>query len=801
MSEADGDINMLSRLAFALLTGKPIAPAARALKQWSFSHALNSNYAAPYREFMHLVRFNRADWYDTRTALLQEMDVFRQTDTSRTGKWALVTILRSTGAPQDAEQARILTEDLTSDQDRPHSWRLVENYCATDPCDPTSERPENMSRTAQGYKSIDVSKIRLSRNASTEDHFLSMARPGAARFEGRIAAEKHKDLAQHVISRKGDARQFGLFELLDHNALLTKDIGLALLESRQGERDGEDNQSEGERWYVHQFGLVIAFPFLSESEQIEALLSLAPEDRILCDLMNVTIPPTETVFDDRLETACQTENEHAQFLLLAFANGTSGQISNYSIKRISHLAKFGSERVQAEAFGIIARLGDTDDLAQVVRGDWRAGDSNQAHGIWYGSDILAQAVVHGLIEHDEALDRMAPRFYGRAVEIWSQEKAWEAVRCLALWVEAAIGQVTGTGRDLAAPDIEMHVDYKDSSKAQFSFRDTTTDLHETPKRVSETDSERESRLECNWDAFRVFRDRLTAQECHIILDHFGLGEFRTMMELNIDLADRWYELFMRLPEAQLPAVHNLVLRLAHALAGRYPAKAAELFRRIENHPPLIRITLGDSRVALDAMAVWAGSDEVNLDSLCFQRLDGAENDHVISQEVLAAHLNGREDLIHRYITTKLERKEPAEIAHALMAAGFSNHDAFSDDVLDRYQGAVGFIGDTHDAARYAYDRNRWARHWFERMCEAHDAVEFWRFSILFTKIIDGRFDLWQSKYEDRKKPMLLFWPSIRNRLQNRFRKWEDKRKKKLFGQDLPAGIFLLPWRVDPSKPK
>ena len=56
MSEADGHINMLSRLAFVLLAGKPIAPAARVLKQWSFSHALNTDHTAPYREFMHLVR-------------------------------------------------------------------------------------------------------------------------------------------------------------------------------------------------------------------------------------------------------------------------------------------------------------------------------------------------------------------------------------------------------------------------------------------------------------------------------------------------------------------------------------------------------------------------------------------------------------------------------------------------------------------------------------------------------------------------------------------------------------------------
>ena len=317
MSEAAGDINTLSRLALNLLAGKPIAPAAHALKRWSFSHALNGDYTAPYREFMHLVRFNRADWPETRTALLQETGVFRQEDTSRTGKWALVTLLRSTGDPEDAEQARVLTEDLTSDRDPPFSWRRVEDYCATDPCDPAAERPDNIGRTAQRYRNIDVSKIRSDEWAGAEDHFLSMARHGMARFEARIAADKHKELARHVATRKDSARRYGLFELRDHNALLTKEIGLALLESRQGAGDGEDGLSESERWYVHQFCLLIAFPFLSDSEQMQALLSLAPEDDILCDLMDVAKPPTEAVFDRHLGTACRGGDQRAQFLLLA----------------------------------------------------------------------------------------------------------------------------------------------------------------------------------------------------------------------------------------------------------------------------------------------------------------------------------------------------------------------------------------------------------------------------------------------------------------------------------------------------
>ena len=84
----------------------------------------------------------------------------------------------------------------------------------------------------------------------------------------------------------------------------------------------------------------------------------------------------------------------------------------------------------------------------------------------------------------------------------------------------------------------MHVEYKDSSRTLYSILDTPANLHETLERYSETDSEHEERQERHRDTFLAFRDRLTEQECHIILDHCGLDAFRTMMGLNPDIADR-----------------------------------------------------------------------------------------------------------------------------------------------------------------------------------------------------------------------------------------------------------------------
>ena len=818
LTEVDGNLNMLSRLAFILLAGKPIAPAAQALVQWSFANALNTDLMPPDREFKHLVRFNRVDWSDARVALLKEVDVLRKEEISDIGKWTLVNILQSTGNTEDAKQARILVEELTKDHTYFPSWRRVEDHCSTDPCDPTSEKPDNVKQTAQNYKDIDVKKLRLSRSTTSEDHFFAMARPGMARFEAQVAIAKHREFVQDVVRRQGWLLYLGLFELLDHNALLTRENGLKLLRSclktpsrlrtaanaavrffRQllrWEKIGGTNESdlsEQDRWSISQYRLLLAFPFLSGREQIDALLSGSSECSILADLMDAAKPLEEQVFDDLLESACQNGDEHAQFMLLGFAKETLTPISINSREHIAHLSKAQSEPVRVQALGIIAQLGDKTLLAEAARGDWRVSESKE-YEAFYGSAILVQAAAHGIIEHSDALDRMSSDFYGRAAVAWSQQGMRNAASDVALHVHASICRVTNLEVGIAAPDIEMRTGYEERSDSLLSISDRPADLADQWNRFAESDEELIERQNRNQETYRAFRNRLTAQKAHIILDHLGrdgLGNFCSIVESNEDLADQWYETFIGLDKARLPVVHNLVLLLAHALGKRCPEKAAKLFRLVQDGYPLVRLTFGRAAVSLDAMAVWGGPDTEILNDLRFERLDRATNDYELSQEVLVAHLNDKQNLLRQYIDAKLEREEPVEIARAIMVAGFSDNSEFNDDVLDHYQDTDYFIGDAHNAARYAYDRNTWARHWFAQMCEADEADEFWRFSILFAKIVDGRYEFWRSEYEDRNEPMRSFWPRVRSRLRNRFKKWGDLRNKKLFGGDAPSRGFLF----------
>jgi len=794
LQEEEGDLSKQSSLALLLLAGKSLAPFARSLLNWSFSYALNSDHAAPYKDFMHLVSLNRVDWSQTRAALLEVSATLREADVSTTGKWTLVNILRATGHSDDGKEAQSLVVELTKDWPRFESWRLIENYCTTDPCDPTSEQPENVTRTAEQYTAINVSKLRQSMGQTSEDHFFEMARPGIARFKPEVAVVKHREFAADVLRRAGFPLRQGLLELRPHNSLLTIKEARELVEKWDEAKTAgtAGGLSEKDAWIVSQYHLLLAFPFLSAWEQAEILLSNEADENILLDLMDLAKPLGEKEFESLLGKACGEDKERKQYLLLGLAKYTSVQLSTDARTHIAALFQSESERVRGQALGVIAQSGDEELLGQVAESNWKATDTETENGfeVWYGSVALLKAAERGLIAHDEALNRISARLYGRAAVMLDVD----AVRNIARHIDASINQAADLDDDFVAPDIELQVHpsgpYEPSMFSVSERPSDAKDINEAMRRLSENAEAFEQRQQSNYDAFLEFKVNLTQAKARIILDHLSLEEFATVAATAEELADRWHRLFMSIAEAKIPAVYNLVLLLAHALGGQAPGKAEELFRRVKDSKPLVRFTFGRTGVQLDAMAIWACVRNPVLDDLRFMRLDRLGTDHDLSIEMLAALLYSQQELLTEYIEAKLRKEEPAEISRGIMVAGFSDQSEFNAEILKRYEGSAGLIGSAHKAAKYAYERNVWARHWFEKMCQTDENKDFWRYAVLFSRIVDGRFAVWRSNFAQKGSPIQSFGPAVDGRLNNRFARWENHRNKKLFGSDAPASIFL-----------
>lgn len=795
LQEKKGDLNALSRLALLLLAGKPLAPFARSLLNWSFSDALNSDFNAPHKEFTHLVSLNRVDWSQTRMALLHACAPLREANVSRTGKWALACLLRATGHPDDGKEEHALVVDLTKDRPHQEHWSILEMYCTTDPCDPASEQPENITETADKYALIDVCNLQQNRGISKEFHFFDMARPSVARFKPEVAIAKHREFASDVLTRTGVPLRNGLLELHNHNALLSIKEAHELVKKSSEIKAARDENLliDEESWITSQYCLLLSFPFLSAQEQADALLQKNADERILLNLLCLAKPLEEKEFEHLLEKACRENDAREQYSLLTLAQYSSVQLSPNTRNKIVALFQSGPKHVRRQAFGVITRSGNSELLGEVVKSGWKATDAEResAFEAWDGSMSLLEAASRGLIAHDDAIDRISMSLYGHAVVMLNDI---DVTRNIARRIDAAINKTTGLADDIIAPKIDIQLDVFHPLCHRL-FRVTeqqpeTNYLRDTMERMLENNKSFEQRQKRNHETFIAFKTSLTEAKANIILEYLSLTEFATIVEKEEDLANRWYGLFMTIANNKLPAVYNLILLMAYALGAKSPNKSRELLLRVKDSKPLVTFTTGKACVQFDAMSTWAGVRNSVLDNLRLSRLDYACNDHDLSIEVLAALFSGKQQLLTTYIEEKLRKEEPAEVSRGIMVAGFSDQNNFTDEIIKRYECYSGLIGNAQKAAKYAYERNVWARHWYDKMCHTDENTDFWRYAVLFLKIVDGRYDVWYASYKQEGHPIQLFLPTINSKIKNRIERWESLRNTKLFGSDAPLPIFL-----------
>ena len=790
MEETDGDVGPLFRLAFTLMAGGPIAPFAKGLVQWCLANLINQNQGRLYRELEYIVRLNRCDWPAARAALLSESTLLRTAAVSNAGTWALVVLLRATGDPDDANRAEALTAKISDFM--PRSWRLVEEYCASDPCDPSALTPVNVASTACQYETIDVSSLYGGTHRSRDDLFFEMARPGVVRFQGDVAVKKHQELADDVLRRQGLSLKPGLFLLRPHSALLTTKEAVTLANAGEDCLHAVDDLPARDRWVVSQERLLLAFPKLSGEEQLKALLRTRAGDDVLRSLFAVMKPVDETVFERYFYRACYENNTRNQYFLLAFARGSGTPISRQVREHIASLMSSESALVRMAVFERILRLQDEKLMRLVVDGAWRAEKVEERNGYEnaYGSAILVEGAARKWISVDEALARISPAHYG-----WAARRLGPpAARKIATIVDASIKAAIGIYVRDAVPDVEFrsrHDDQADPFPYRLAEREIeSSDVGELWKRYSESDEEFEERQKRLIDAFNTFKRKLDDASAGIVVNDITRKEFEKIVNADPDAADRWFSLFLNLNETARASIHNLVLMLAYALRKQCPERAVALLRSVSKESPFIRFTEGRARVPLDAMVAWSAAGSDAGCEWCHERLNLARNDHELATEVLAALLNREETALGAFISERLNKGEPEGIARALLVAGFSGQQEQNKDVISCHKEVKGFIGEAYKAAKYAHDRDRWTRHWYGQMCRADGPKEFWRYSVLFTKIVDGRFTVWSSDYERRSETMVLFESSIDEEVDRRIEEWRKHREKTLFGATKPADVFL-----------
>jgi hypothetical protein len=638
-----------------------------------------------------------------------------------------------------------------------------------------------------------VSALRQSRGQTAEDYAFVDARPVVARFALDTAAAKHRAFAEDVTNRTGMPLRQGLLELREHGALVTEDQASALIAKWNDARAAGDAQGLPEdEGIMLQYELLIAFPFLDAADQIDILLATTDDQPLLLDLVNETKTPDAQTLNQLAEEVVSSGDEYTQHLLLEIAAATGAELTDKIRALACASVSSLTERLRSGALGLAARSGHPDLLKAVAESEW-ASDSledKDSFESWYGSLALLKAAQAGLIDETTALDRISPHLYGRATLMLTRPTVQEVARR----IDTSIRCAAGLPDELIAPELELEGEEAASVEPiRFSVSERephSANIDDFFKRLSESNEEFRKRQNRNYDAFIAFREELTTAKAHIILDHLTREEFAAIVAADSAIAGRWYDLFMECNDSKLPAVHNLILLLAGAIADTDPDKSAALLERTTHSRPLVRFTFGRSGVDLGSMSVWTGGGAPALGALCRRRLDNAATDQAIAVEVFSALQCGHASFLETYVDEQLARSEPAEIARGIMVAGFCDQSVRDDRILGKYKNTAGLPGKAYAAAIAAYRCNGWARHWFKVMCETDNPIAFWQAGVLFVQCVDRRFSIWRDRFAQTGGPIAAFSASLNNPLKRRHEKLGKERVKRLFGQESPAAIFV-----------
>lgn len=789
--EERGNYSKLNEAAIDLLAGQPLKAFGEAFRNWCFANSFNGGIQNSREGLYHLIQLNRVDWVETRDVMLAAIKELRGAGVSETGRWALVSALMATADQTAAREAISIFEDLTKDRERHPGWRLVETWCATDPCDPTSEKPENITATAERYKQLDVTKLCSSFGRSQGDFFFEGALAGLVRFESEAAIETIRRFANHLAVRDTSNFRLGAFLLANHTAALGDDVASAYLAKANaiGEELLVGTDPYAERFIASQYAMMIAFPHISGNQQLAALTDYVRVENILLSVCNLMQDADPTKYEEALDKAYATGDAILLFRLMAFAEHTETRISTRARTIIGELASSIVPLVRLCALGVIRRLNDPVLLKLVVDSGWSAKqlDASDANfEIWYGSQVLVLAAEKNLISIDDCIDRISLGTFPDIV----RRVGVDAARAVANRIDAALKVAVSHVVKGTLPHIEQRIgDREHPGIYDVDDRpDPNESLADSFGHLAETDVSFYERHERNSKALEQLERELSSADARLIIDTLSP---ELLEDLYLQVPERirdWHSTFLNLSDMKLRAVHNVAFPVAQAIARENPAGAVEMFERLARIEPFVHVTFGPAKISLDSVSLWNADDKDEIRALRFKRLDQTLTDAEIALEVLAADYAGKVDQLKAYVLDRRARPEPVYKARALMVAGFSPEEPWALETIDAYKDDAGFLSGAYDAAKYAMERHQWSKHWAKMMCEAKTPTDLWRYAVLLAVIVDGRYK--GIKNGSNTRPIDRFGPTFDDPIQRRIGEWKGKREKTLFGKKPPNARFL-----------
>lgn len=794
IQEDRGNYSQLNLLAFHALAGRPLASFAESLRNWCFAASLNGGYHDHHDDFDVLLHFNLADWDATKDALREAANLLRQSGISKTGRWALVYVLRATGVSSDAQEANQIAEELTKDREHFKGWRRIEDYCATDPCNPASEAPENIDKTVINYRALNPAELFRFMGHTLNDHFFTNAQPGLARFRPEVAVEVLRALANQAVTRAQPEFRQAVFMLAHNTVALEDHVAASYIEkaheiAHAALDTGQDKNNEA--WLQSQYAFSVAFPHMTGDAQFDALVNHPENKSILMNLCYLFQSVETNKLERALEKTVQEDNSNVQFSILCFAEYSRTPLTVRTKELVLSLLTSQEGHVRLSALSLIRASADLALLTGLVKSGWSAvflDSVSDKIEIFHGSQALVLAAEEGMITLEACLDRIALSAYESLAERLGSDAAMSIADRLTTAIhKAAEFQITGS-----LPDIEQNFEGRYSPVVlDISEKQTENETIQAHfNRLAETGDAWYERQKRSKDVAEQFERDLTKAGAQIIIQSVTVDLITNIDRVAPALVDSWYALFLKWDNKALNNVHNIASVVAEVISKRDAVAGLTLFKMLRTTSPHVRVTFSQNKIDLDAVSAWEAADSEEMNALRFSRLDRIGNDHDLAMEVLAAVRANRIDALRDYVIDRRQRPEPAHRARAVMVAGLSPDETWAVETVDMLKDEHGLLQGAYQGAKYAMERHQWSRHWAAQMRTATDPVDLWRYAVLLSKIVDGRFIASEVEGTTPSPLIKRFGTTLNDPIRNRIGKWKSKRASKLFGMNAPNEAFL-----------
>lgn len=788
MSEVVGDTDALYTLALSFLAGRPLAGFATSFVALGLGFALEKSVWSARKAFQQLTTFNRIDRETAGNAFRWAVEPLRSSQTSRAGRWTVVRMLYAAGDEASAFEASEIAHELRQEWSYSKGPRADE-WRQTRAADPHAARPVDMEAGLRNFDAISPANIKQFMGQTSEDYDLDEFLPIACRFEPEASIAKIRQILETLLIRT----QLPLRQLIlngrEYSPLMTRSLSLQIL-ARAADPEFFASIVEREKDALQMYLFSYIVPHLTAAEQLDCMVSPRFGTDFLADILPCLKQQPQEAISNALHCAIGTGDETIAYgaLVAAYYGGTS--INSHFESLISKFQNAESRSLRSVSFQLALQYNLGTFRSAHVRNGWCSAKVDpRSFENWYGSLLVVEACSKGEITVHEMVKRTSPRTWFIAARRIGNESADLFVDHF--WRRLQKGIAATADMPMPAVDITLttaerslcpifSISAADRQKVRIRREPTADEVFNTDE--GNDFYEKQDRIRV---AFDSFLGTLQAADTWILVERITMEDLKFLVGYRPSLSIKIFELMERASRAELGWARNVAFAAANLVSKDMPERAVALFEKLSETHGFVTLALGDD-LTLEHEAIWTSAPSPTMERLWWRRLVYAENDEVLAREVLAAERFGASAFIRTLVEENAASRSTLDQALAIAVAGFSRQSEPFAELIDAHLDNKGISGDAAKMAKAAVEAAKWADRWVADMWAADTPEEFWRCLMISRTCMDARACTEPSEHSKWSCYRAVFRKMRGKALEEQTK----KRKKTLFGQEVPDKIFI-----------